>query len=502
MGGDIVSTSTTILPARVRADSSKRLSLQISERRLLLVVMDAFLLLLAGQGALVGWRLIQGGQDLIATVFSSYQAWAVSLTIIWIALIAFFSGYDLRVSARVVTTARGLGFVLVSFAVGYMALYFLTAGQPDSYALFGWAGTPIRLLRVVPVLFAVIALPLELGWRSFYALVLTGEHFLQRILVVGAGRAGQTLVQALNETPGTGYRVVGYIDDDPLKQAQVIEGVPVLGDHDELLPLARWHGVSEIALSISSSLNASVFESIMSCFEQGIQITPMPLMYEHLTGRVPVEHVGQQWYLSLPLSATPPGRAYRMVERVIDLVAALIGLAFLAALCPFVAAGNALWSPGPLFYRQARVGRRGGLFQVVKFRTMIPDAEKHLGAVWAQENDPRTTGFGRLLRKMRLDEVPQFWNVLRGEMSLVGPRPERPEFVDDLAAKIPFYRSRHAVKPGITGWAQIKYRYGSSVEDALVKLQYDLYYIKHQSLYLNLLIVLKTIGVVLKMGGT
>jgi exopolysaccharide biosynthesis polyprenyl glycosylphosphotransferase len=467
-----------------------------------LFVVDVVALLVAGQGALIGWRLLHGDQDLLGILLSPYQVWTLWLKIVWLSLFALQGGYDLHVSARVGAIARCLAGTAVFFAVGYLALYFLTTDNPSSYALFGLVGTQVRLLRVVPVLFGAIALLLGLGWRSFYALVLTGDHFLQHVLVVGAGRAGQTLVQALKETPGMGYRIIGYIDDDPAKLGQVIEDVPVMGDHLSLLTIAREHSVNELALSISSGVKGNLFASVMSCFEQGIQITPMPLIYERLTGRVPVEHVGQQWYLSLPLSAKPPNWAFRVVERAHDLVLALIGLVFLAVLIPFVALGNLLFSPGPLFYWQTRVGKRGRLFRVVKLRTMIPEAEEQCGAVWARENDPRTTRFGRWLRKSRLDEVPQFWNVFKGEMSLVGPRPERPEFIEELAEKIPFYRVRHAVKPGITGWAQVRYRYGSSVQDALIKLQYDLYYIKHQSLYLNLLIVLKTIGVVLKMGGT
>jgi lipopolysaccharide/colanic/teichoic acid biosynthesis glycosyltransferase len=173
----------------------------------------------------------------------------------------------------------------------------------------------------------------------------------------------------------------------------------------------------------------------------------------------------------------------------------------LALLCPIVAAANRLWSPGPLFYRQTRVGRGGKLFRVNKFRTMVPDAEKDGGAVWTTENDCRVTRIGRWLRATRLDELPQCWNVLRGEMSIVGPRPERPEFIEDLTQKIPFYRSRLAVKPGITGWAQVKYRYGASVEDALVKLQYDLFYIKHQSISLDVQVLFETIGVILGLKG-
>ncbi len=497
-------STTTIasLSSRVHPDVSPRLALQISERRVLLLVVDAVLLLAAGQGALVGWNLLRSGRTLGDMNLMPYESWVFWLTAVWMGLIALLGGYDLRVSARVLTVVRCLAVTAAIYAVGYMALFFLTASRSEAIPLFRPLGGQPYLLRVVPVLFGGIALLLEIGWRSLYALVLTGEYFQQRILVVGAGRAGQTLIQALNARPGSGYRIVGYIDDDPSKLGQVIEKVPVLGNHTEIVGIALQQGVNEIVLSLSSSLQGSAFESILNCFEHGIQITPMPLMYERLTGRVPVEYVGQQWYVSLPLSATPPSLVFRVVQRTMDILVALLGLTLLAVLCPVVALGNALWSPGPLFYRQTRVGKSGKLFRVVKFRTMVPDAEKQCGAVWARKNDPRTTSFGRWLRKSRLDEMPQCWNVLKGEMSLVGPRPERPEFVDDLAAHIPFYRSRHAVRPGITGWAQVWYRYGNSVEDALVKLQYDLFYIKHQSLYLNLLILFKTIGVILRMSGT
>jgi lipopolysaccharide/colanic/teichoic acid biosynthesis glycosyltransferase len=227
----------------------------------------------------------------------------------------------------------------------------------------------------------------------------------------------------------------------------------------------------------------------------------MPVMYEALTGRVPVEHVGRHWYVSLPVGATPPGRFYTAVTRTGDILFALLGLLLLAVVAPFVWLGNRLWSPGPLLYSQVRVGRAGSLYRIVKFRTMVPDAEKQTGAVWAKDRDPRITSFGNLLRRSRLDELPQVWNILRGEMGLIGPRPERPEFVAQLAEQIPFYRSRHAVKPGLTGWAQVRYRYGASVEDALIKLQYDLYYIKYQSLWLNLLILYKTVRVVIGMQG-
>jgi exopolysaccharide biosynthesis polyprenyl glycosylphosphotransferase len=193
---------------------------------------------------------------------------------------------------------------------------------------------------------------------------------------------------------------------------------------------------------------------------------------------------------------------FMLLKRLADIFVSTLGLTFLLALLPFVALAIYLESPGPIFYFQERVGRAGQTFQLVKLRSMVPQAEQDGQPRWAGKNDERVTRVGRFLRRTRLDELPQFVNVLRGEMSLIGPRPERPGFVAELQKRIPFYRSRLAVRPGLTGWAQINYHYGSSVDDALVKLQYDLYYIKHKSLYLDLLILLKTIGVVLSFQGT
>jgi exopolysaccharide biosynthesis polyprenyl glycosylphosphotransferase len=190
-----------------------------------------------------------------------------------------------------------------------------------------------------------------------------------------------------------------------------------------------------------------------------------------------------------------------MMARIFDLVITLLSLPLLIILMPLIWLANHLTDPGDLFYQQERVGKRGQPFQIYKFRTMVIDAEKETGAVWASEKDSRITPIGRFLRQTRLDELPQLWNVLKGEMSLIGPRPERPHFVSQLSQQIPFYRARHAVKPGLTGWAQVKYRYGASAEDALMKLQYDLYYIKHQGAYLDLLILLKTVQVMLGRRG-
>jgi lipopolysaccharide/colanic/teichoic acid biosynthesis glycosyltransferase len=227
----------------------------------------------------------------------------------------------------------------------------------------------------------------------------------------------------------------------------------------------------------------------------------MTNLYERVTGRIPVEYAENDLYVVMPLNDSATRRIFAATKRLFDLFAATAGLLLLVAIAPMVALANALGSPGPLFFRQVRVGQGGKLFSVFKFRSMIPDAEKGCGAVWARSDDERVTRVGRFLRKTRLDELPQVVNILRGEMSLVGPRPERPEFVASLIKMVPFYQARHAVRPGLTGWAQVRYRYGSSVEDALVKLQYDLFYIKRQSVYLEASILVKTAAAMLKGEG-
>jgi len=230
----------------------------------------------------------------------------------------------------------------------------------------------------------------------------------------------------------------------------------------------------------------------MDCLELGVEIIPMPVLFEQLTGQVPVEHVGDNWYVAMPIEHPGTAALWPLVKRLMDVVLASSGLFLLALATPFIALAIYLNSPGPIFYSQWRVGKGGRRFRAYKFRSMVPGAEKGQ-AVWAGENDTRATHVGRILRRTHVDEFPQFLNILKGEMTAVGPRPERPEFVEELAAEIPFYRVRHAVKPGMAGWALVKQGYGASKEDALLKLQYDLYYIKHQSLWLDIVILLKTI---------
>jgi len=478
----------------------RHLALRISERKILLYIVDTLLLLLAGLAAVSGWAILRPDLPLSWQFISFFINWIVGLSVVWGVLFAAYGGYNLKISAQTGVIQRRLLAVWATFIAIYLLLFFFFARQPVVHPLP--VLDDVLLLRVVPALFLAIALPLELVWRHLYAKLFTKNHFQQHVLIVGAGKAGQTLADAFhNEIPTGAYNVVGFIDDDAGKIGKKVKNIPVLGRHTNMVKLIKQHSIDEVIVAISHDLGGSLFQTIMECYEQGVQITPMPVIYEALTGRVPVEHVGHQWYVSLPVCATPPGWLYKTLIRVLDSLAALIGLFGLGLVCPVIAIANAIWSPGPLFYRQTRVGRSGKVYSIVKFRTMIPNAEGRSGAVWAEAQDPRITAVGHMLRKSRLDEIPQFWNILKGEMSLVGPRPERPEFVEQLAKQIPFYKSRHAVKPGLTGWAQVRYPYGASVEDSLMKLQYDLFYIKHQSFFLNFLILYKTIRVVLGLKG-
>ncbi len=323
----------------------------------------------------------------------------------------------------------------------------------------------------------------------------------RKVLVAGTGQAGRTIVQILREHPRLHCQLIGFLDDDPAQQGQIIEGAPVIGTCRDLVPLVEKNGVSEVILAVTHHMTGELSEALAGCRERGVRVILMPHLYEEVTGRVFVEHTDHQWSIPVPINHTVSSKMYACSKRVMDITLGAMGLLLFAVLFPWIALAVYLDSPGPILYTQYRVGKGGQIFRMFKFRSMVPDAEKDGQAVWAEVNDPRVTRVGRFLRASHLDELPQCLNILKGEMSVVGPRPERPEIVEKLERAIPFYRARHAVKPGWTGWAFVKYGYAGSVMDTLIKLQYDLYYIKHRSLYLDLLILLKSLAAVIFFRG-
>jgi exopolysaccharide biosynthesis polyprenyl glycosylphosphotransferase len=321
----------------------------------------------------------------------------------------------------------------------------------------------------------------------------------QRVMIFGAGGAGMILAETFRNHPQ--YQVVGFIDDDLELIGEYRLNLPILGNRDSILSTVDLRSVDEIVLAVSKPIDDHLLELLTNCHERGISITPMPVIYEKLTGKIAIDHIGSQWYAALPLTKHSYDGVNRFGKRILDLICgSIVGVIFVIVF-PFIAIAIKLDSPGSIFYRQERVGLHGAKFTVYKLRSMVQNAERNGRAQWAVKGDARITKVGQFIRKTRLDELPQVINVLRGEMSMVGPRPERQQFIDTLQQQIPFYRTRLAAKPGLTGWAQVKYGYGSTVEDASIKLQYDLYYLKHWSPWLDLKILLMTFGVVFKMQG-
>lgn len=468
------------------------IGLSVSERRLVLGIVD---LLLINGALLVAALLAVDYVHSLADAVASWK-WYLTLTVVWLVMAFFFDCYNLARAGSTTASVRSAGPAVLA-----------TVGV---YLLIPWLTPPLTSRGMIFILTA-LALGGVLAWRVAYARLFVQPWFRQRALVVGAGHAGRALAAALRTAPadanpfrGTGYEIVGFIDDDPARCDDCVEGVPILGNSAALVETAQALCVDEVILAITHrhAIADELFDALLRCRELGLRVVTMALVYERLTGRVPVDHVGRDLPRVLPMEENAGERVYQVVKRLIDLAAGVAGLVLMLVAALPIALANALTSPGPLLYKQRRVGQGGKVFEMYKFRSMRPDAENGTGAVWARAHDDRITPAGRVIRKTRIDEFPQAINLLRGEMSLVGPRPERPEFVEQLARLIPFYRARHAVKPGITGWAQIRYQYGNSDMDARVKLEYDLYYVKHAGLFLDLQIMLQTLPVMIQFKGT
>ncbi|HUN21874.1 MAG TPA: sugar transferase [Anaerolineales bacterium] len=461
-----------------------RWGLRPSERRWFLLIGDLIVASLALWVAFKIWQAIDplNAAPLLRDITRQRILWLfVPLwVLIWPPLLV--SG---QVAARFYVVQQ-LGIKFALFLMLYGLVYFIA---------------PVGLLpRLFPFYFAIIAAVITLLWRLITVFLFQRTALQRKLIVVGAGNAGTALMEALaNDKSGVFY-VVGIIDDDPLKLGKEIFQSKVLGNHEKLNELARTSHATDVALAISGELSPSMFQALLYCHEVGLDIIRMPSLYEVLTGRIPLNYLNTDWILTSFFDTVQLNDFSRFLRRLLDVLGGLVGLLILGLLLPFIATAIAIESGFPIFYGQTRVGRSGKHFQIYKFRSMARNAEQGQ-ALWAKSNDQRITRVGNILRKTRLDELPQFWNVLRGEMSLVGPRPERPEFVNMLEQHIPFYRSRLLVKPGITGWAQINYHYGGSLEGAGVKLQYDLYYVKHRSLLMDLWIIFRTFGTVLRLEG-
>ena len=411
--------------------------------------------------------------------------WYYFLPIIWLALLLEL--YDPRRASKRADTIRGIAAAAAICTILYLAIFFIS--EPKSLPRRGVAG----FIGAVAIL--------NLLWRLLYIRVFNAPAFLRRVLIIGAGRAGSILAEIIQKIKPTPFTVVGFIDDDSKKQKAKISELPVLGSSNTLMAVIEKQYITDLIFAISGDMHDTLYSAILSAEELGIEVTTMPVVYEELLGRVPISLLADDWVLRSFVDRAHASGSYELAKRLMDFLGAIFGLIFLILLFPILSLIIVIDDGFPIIFSQTRVGKSGKHFNLYKFRSMCRDAEKDGIARFAVENDERATRIGKFLRKSHIDELPQLINVLRGDISLVGPRAERPELVLSLEKEVPFYRARLFVKPGVTGWAQINYQYASNVEETAVKLEHDLYYIMHRNIILDIMILFRTFGAVFGFRG-
>lgn len=451
-------------------------------------------LLMAGDVAILLFSL------LIAFVIARFAAFNVlfvlgkftggSVIYFLVYLLVFYVG-ELYETERRHREIRSFFYICMLVAVAFMVIATLY------YAIPFW-----RIARRVMAIQAPIVAVLIYLWRSGYDLVSRRFVAPRNVLLVGAGETAVSLIRDMREGYAGEYRIVGIIEDDPASASGDVEGVPILGDSRKIPEITAREQVETIvfATGYRSALNGHLVRHVLDLKRRGVQVYEMPTFFMRVTGKVPVKYIEDRWLL---FGQDFPGLAAEerfRLKRMIDVLLSLVCLVILAPVSLLVGLIIKLTSRGPVLYRQERLGLDRRPYMLLKFRTMKTDAEEE-GPRWATRDDRRITPVGRILRRLRLDEIPQFINIVKGEMSLIGPRPERRHFVELLEREIPYYGLRFSVRPGLTGWAQVNYPYGNSVEDAHKKLQYDLFYIQEKSLFLDAVILLKTLQTVVFRPG-
>ena len=420
------------------------------------------------------------------------------------------AGLDCLAAHHLTLSASWGGFVLVLGAAG---LYdsdgvgrLSSALAPASVAVSSWTLLATVLLWAtsswdhawgIPISLALLALVGVLAMRLAHRLTRGTAYMTSRCLVIGANDAARETIDLIHRHPEAGLRVVGVIHcgSEPGFVGTQLDGFPVLGTELSLRRLVRLHRIDRLIVAAPAEIATPFLRQLRAFRYHGLAVADYGSLHEQLTHEISVDHIDEQWLFAASMNSSRPH--LRGWKRGLDAIASFAGLILAAPLAAAAALLVKLDSPGPVLYRQERLGRDGAAFVILKFRTMIADAESRTGPVWATIDDPRITRVGRWLRKFRIDELPQLINVLRGDMSLIGPRPERAVFVSRLTAQIPFYAERFMVRPGITGWAQVRQAYAGTAEASRRKLQADLYYIKHMSFLTDLHILLKTVRVVL-----
>jgi len=455
-----------------------------------MVAVDALILFV---GILVAWAVRQLNPQVIGRpgFILEIRTGATTLTL----LVYLLTFYVFELYNPVINFLRGAGIARILAAVvvsaGLLVFFF--------YIVPFWRES--RGIMLIHAGFVAVTIT---GWR-----MIATKWWLERVgntpaLLVGAGHVGALALEAIRSRPDRGIHVVGVLEDDPAKRAAgTFEGVPLLGPTDIVEEIVHAHHVELLIVAIKQPREPAFARTLLDLKSHAVRIVHAATLYKYLTGRVPILYVDDFYFLFGPDLERLRSPVLRNLQRLFDLGVSALGLLLSGPLLLLGMLAVKLTSRGPVFYRQQRVGLNKKPFDILKLRTMRLDAEARTGAVMSQPgHDPRVTPVGRILRRSRIDELPQLLNVLRGDMSFIGPRPERPEFTQDFEREIPYYGLRFAVKPGLTGWAQVNFRYGSDAADTAVKLQYDLYYIQEMSVLMDIHILIKTAQTVLFKGGS
>ncbi|UYW00496.1 sugar transferase [Flavobacterium agricola] len=458
---------------------STNIHFEISERKILLRFLDVSIILLF---------IYLTSHFVDVSYFKNIFAAPISILVLVFYILfccTLFEMYNLQVAANQPRILKEVVVSSITIVVLYISTPIITPVLPNKR---------IEIL----LFFSIVFLSLT-AWRLFYLKFLTAVRFQKNVIFVGHSQRLLELATEL-EKADPHYKVKGFLitDNEPITDASEIQQLNI----NEVKNFVNTNHIVEVVIIDKEkvAIDPIFITTLLEALESGIVVREFDEVYETATYRLPILDSDQKFFTYFPYGRSNSNRFYLFTVRFFDILFALIGLVILLCILPFVMLINLFANKGPLFYKQERVGQYGIPFKVFKLRSMVVDAEKN-GAQFAQKNDRRITPFGRFIRKSRLDEVPQFINVLKGEMSVIGPRPERLVFVDQISELVPLYKTRHVIKPGLTGWAQVKFNYGSTINDSLIKLQYDLYYIKNRSLALDINIIIKTLNTVLLFKG-
>ena len=460
----------------------KKIHFEVSERKLLLRMCDIIFVLTTLH--LFGLYF----EFDYFTISLHNLRWSVVLSLYLLILGTVFEMYNLQVASNQFQIVKSILLTSVSTVVFYLLTPILTPFLPFN--------------RLQIIFFFVAIFSSLLLWRLFYQRFLASHRFEKRIVLLCNAKDCERLVTTLEEINLHCNVLAVFLLDGTRKSDFQSDNNSKISNEQSLIDFVATNPVSEIVIATdqTEALTPELFQQIMVLLDKGIIIQDYTNVYEYYAYRIPIQHFNTDFYRYFPFSRSNSNQLYLVVVKFFEMLLSAVGLVAMLLLIPFVFVGNIFGNKGKLFYTQTRVGKNGVPFEIYKFRTMITNAERD-GAVFSTKNDTRVTPFGKFLRKTRIDEFPQFINILKNEMAFIGPRPERPYFVAELASVMPFYQTRHVIKPGLTGWAQVNYPYGTTLEESLIKLQYDLYYIKRRSIFLDLNIIIKTLSTILFYRG-